>query len=321
MQPRISTLMADFGTAENVPNGARVRARPLEFGLRVTTLAAGERFEASRLLASSREQHVMLFHCGPGSLLSVGGGLCGLLSPLRGKLSVCDGGSQVLLQDKVVYVSDTNRPYELAVPHGGRAIALVAAQAVWLGILGDTGLSGGTVLFPAVHDVGTPGRRALVACLRESLGRDAAARKAQILSRLSAFVHGLQRGYDDYIERCPGRTLARRRNAFLRLQRARLHIALNNGKHIDVSTLANIANYSMWQFIKLFRRVFGVTPYAFLSNYRVDVAKSLLASENLSVADVAAFAGFASRSAFARTMKKTTGNTATALRVANLRGG
>lgn len=64
---------------------------------------------------------------------------------------------------------------------------------------------------------------------------------------------------------------------------------------------------SKYHFIRLFRREMGVTPYSYLTNYRINRSKILLRSTQKTIADIAEACGFLDTSNFITQFKKHTG--------------
>ena len=85
---------------------------------------------------------------------------------------------------------------------------------------------------------------------------------------------------------------------FQRLCRARDFAAANFHRPVTVGMLANAASLSPWHFHRLFTDAFRQTPHAFLSALRLEQAKRLLASGNISVTDVYLETGFSSLGSF-----------------------
>ena len=64
---------------------------------------------------------------------------------------------------------------------------------------------------------------------------------------------------------------------------------------------------SKYHFIRIFRRIIGVTPYNYLTNYRINSAKIFLRTTNMSVSEIAEKCGFSDTSNFIVQFKKNTG--------------
>jgi len=106
-------------------------------------------------------------------------------------------------------------------------------------------------------------------------------------------------------EAAPGPT---RRSARAELQR-RLHLAAD---HIDtchrdpltLDDMARVACLSRWHFVRHFRAAFGLTPYAYLQRKRARVARRLRAAGLTDGEALAQAAGFSSRFAMSRALRR-----------------
>jgi AraC family transcriptional regulator len=86
---------------------------------------------------------------------------------------------------------------------------------------------------------------------------------------------------------------------------------------LALAELAAVACLSRDHFLRLFTRVHGVTPHAYLQRKRAEVASRLLAATDLPAADIAARVGYASRSSLFRGVRRWTGCNPRALRRAH----
>ena len=66
---------------------------------------------------------------------------------------------------------------------------------------------------------------------------------------------------------------------------------------------------SRFYFCRLFKKSVGATPYQYVMQQRVEMAKRMLQQQGLSIADVAFDCGFANQSHLGRIFKKHTGTT------------
>jgi AraC family transcriptional regulator len=73
---------------------------------------------------------------------------------------------------------------------------------------------------------------------------------------------------------------------------------------LTMPDLAKSASLSRFHFIRLFRAVHGVTPFAFLQRRRAAVARRLLAEAKLGQAEIAVRTGFGSRSTMLRQLRR-----------------
>ncbi|HTV20864.1 MAG TPA: AraC family transcriptional regulator [Polyangiaceae bacterium] len=81
------------------------------------------------------------------------------------------------------------------------------------------------------------------------------------------------------------------------------------GSDIGIATLAALAGYSPDHFARLFKQGFGLSPYQYILQRRIERAKSLLRDRTHSIAKVAMLCGFASQAHFHTTFKARTGVT------------
>jgi len=77
---------------------------------------------------------------------------------------------------------------------------------------------------------------------------------------------------------------------------------------ISVDDLTEIAQLSRFHLMRTFRRDIGLSPYAYLTQIRVEAAKKLL-RKGISIVDVASEIGFTDQSHFTRQFKRITGVT------------
>jgi AraC-like DNA-binding protein len=90
--------------------------------------------------------------------------------------------------------------------------------------------------------------------------------------------------------------------------RARDYLIENFDSDVGLEELAGVAGLSRAHLIRAFRREYHITPHAFLTDRRVQVARRLL-REGRMPADVAFECGFADQAHFTRHFKARTGVT------------
>lgn len=100
---------------------------------------------------------------------------------------------------------------------------------------------------------------------------------------------------------------------YARLATVAGRIAEDFASPLEVDALARLAGVSVSQLERDFRRLFGLTPRAYLHKRRVDRALELL-DTGLSVADIAYACGYADHSAFTRRFRSMVGMTPTQYR-------
>ena len=102
-----------------------------------------------------------------------------------------------------------------------------------------------------------------------------------------------------------------------RLRRARDLMDREYARPLDVAELARAALMSPAHFSRQFRTAYGETPYAYLMTRRIERAKALLRSGELSVTDVCLAVGCTSLGSFSARFTQVVGETPTAYRARN----
>lgn len=98
------------------------------------------------------------------------------------------------------------------------------------------------------------------------------------------------------------------------IENAVKYMESNYGRQINVDSLVREAHLSKYYFIRLFKQYMGVTPYSYLLNYRINRAKVLLRTTNMSIAEIGAKTGFLDNSNFIANFRRQSGQTPAAYR-------
>lgn len=249
---------------------------------------------------------------GRGCVLRVTGPAAAAWFPLRGRLQL-----------DAAHADSVAVPGELRVTEPeSRIHAIGRGNAIWLALLGSASAwrraLGGVVELPAPEPALVPARhRADHALRRDVLAFMRADDDRQRNDRTEALIESvaaLQGAFAPAILRCPGRTFAQRRQVFVRLQRVRNYLAANCHLDIDNDSLARMASYSPWHFIRAFRAAYEETPHAYLVRQRLERARRLLCASPLAIAEIALASGFENRCAFSRLFRERFGVTAGSVR-------
>jgi AraC-like DNA-binding protein len=91
------------------------------------------------------------------------------------------------------------------------------------------------------------------------------------------------------------------------LRSARDRIDRDFAAEIDIAALAAHAGYSRYHFIRAFRAAYGATPGDYLSRRRVERARELFRTVNLTVTEVCFLVGFSSLGSFSSRFSELTG--------------
>jgi len=248
---------------------------------------------------------------GRGCVLRVQGQAAAVWIPLRGRLQLDAANTDSVAQPGEMRVTEPE----------SRIHAVGRGNAIWIAVFGSPSawrraLSGVVelpmpepVLLPARHRADHAIRRRAIAFARAD-DRSRGDIAEELIERIAA----LQSAFTPAIARCPGRTFAQRRQVFLRLQRVRNYLASNCHLDIDNESLARMASYSPWHFIRAFRAAYQETPHAYLVRQRLERARRLLSVSPLAIAEIALASGFENRCAFSRLFRERFGVTAGAVR-------
>ena len=98
------------------------------------------------------------------------------------------------------------------------------------------------------------------------------------------------------------------------LRRARDLIDREYAEPLDLEAMAGEAGYSRFHFARAFAAAYGETPRAYLTRRRIERAKTLLRTANLSVTEICFLVGFASLGSFSTRFRELVGRSPSAYR-------
>lgn len=101
-----------------------------------------------------------------------------------------------------------------------------------------------------------------------------------------------------------------------RLRRAIEFMHDNCQRELALAEISSAAYLSAFHFARLFKKITGITPHAYLATLRIEKARRLLAESDLSISEIGAQVGYASQSHFTRIFREATGLTPRAFRQA-----
>lgn len=136
-------------------------------------------------------------------------------------------------------------------------------------------------------------------------------------------LHGMlevHRGVIRDVERIPAARRSTRVELYRRLSRAREFIEDNLHEQINLSRIAGAAYLSVHHFLRLFKQAFGETPHQYLTRRRLEHARELLLTTDMSVTDICRSVGFLSLGSFSWLFRSRVGASPEAFRRA-LRNG
>jgi AraC-like DNA-binding protein len=93
---------------------------------------------------------------------------------------------------------------------------------------------------------------------------------------------------------------------YKRVVHAKMYMDDHFSEQINLETIQSEACFSKFHFIRLFKKIYRVTPHQYLISVRIEKAKVLL-RQNVSISQVCINVGFQSFSSFAILFKKQSG--------------
>ncbi|MEM8531963.1 MAG: AraC family transcriptional regulator [Chloroflexota bacterium] len=98
-----------------------------------------------------------------------------------------------------------------------------------------------------------------------------------------------------------------RNDTYQQLLRARHFMREHYASSLDLDQIARQASFSRYHFLRLFRETFHQTPHQYLVQRRIECAKTLLATGDLSITEVCFEVGFQSLGSFSTLFHRCTG--------------
>jgi AraC family transcriptional regulator len=144
---------------------------------------------------------------------------------------------------------------------------------------------------------------------RTSSGRNERAFQAMVQHLVQA-----QCDLDQAISRCPGRSIARKRQVLGRLQRARLFLEGHRDRVVRLTELAELTSFSTWYLSKVYHEIYLESTQAASVRLRLEQACELLEDCDCSISEVGVACGFDNSCSFARAFRGRYGMTASAYR-------
>lgn len=91
---------------------------------------------------------------------------------------------------------------------------------------------------------------------------------------------------------------------YARLQRAKSAVDRDISRKINISLLAREANLSAFHFSRSFKNAFGISPYQYVLNSRLDRSVELLKAGDFLLTEIAYEVGFNDIYSFSKSFKK-----------------
>jgi AraC-like DNA-binding protein len=108
------------------------------------------------------------------------------------------------------------------------------------------------------------------------------------------------------LQSIPAQHAATREEAYRRLAQAHAYLQENYGEPLSLDEISRAAHLSKYHLVRLYRQVYGQTPYQAVLRLRIEKAKQMLL-EAYSPTEIAYRLSFSDRRAFSKVFKKFTG--------------
>jgi AraC family transcriptional regulator len=118
------------------------------------------------------------------------------------------------------------------------------------------------------------------------------------------------------VEKLPPVKFSTKTDLYKRISRAKEFIDINYTQPLTLEKISNEAFLSRFHFLRLFKEVFGETPYQYISTRRIRMAVMLLTSSSMPVTEICSEVGFDSLSSFSWLFKQKLGLSPDAFRSA-----
>lgn len=234
--------------------------------------------------------------------------------PLRGEIEMLAEDRRWLLRQGTLMVWREDALHA-SIRRAGWWLAACGSPAAWARHLRPRPGEQAMEIFPWDGACPTELRRSLVHLARVAADDAPRGDAGAATDMLGAALYEHQRGLLSLLERCSGRTRQRKQQTLLRMLRVRHAIDCSLDTRLDLESLALTANYSPCHLIRVFRTIFGETPFEYGSRLRAERAWQLVRDTRMPVCEITEALGFESQSAFCRAFKNAYGMTTSEARL------
>jgi AraC family transcriptional regulator len=175
--------------------------------------------------------------------------------------------------------------------------------------------SGARIVLRGLAIDGGPGLSHLAGELARELTEDAAGQELVVAALVEQTVVHLLRHHAN-VNRSEEMELSRAGLVDRRIRRAVELMQAKMGEDLALDEIAAAAYLSPFHFARLFKKLTGSTPHAYLAALRANRAQVLLADTDLSITQIAARVGYGSPSHFTKAFRQATGLAPRAFRAA-----
>ncbi len=239
------------------------------------------------------------------------------LFPLRGHLLCSVDDEEFELRDAAALLLDPGSAAEATSREETETLALTITPAfvLDLAVRLRLTLTGATVMFRAYKVERDERLSRLARDLADELSEEEAGQDVVITALVEQMLVSLLRHHAN-VRRSDELELSRVGLVDRRIRRAVELMHAHLDRDLPLEELAAAAYLSAFHFARLFKKLTGASPHAYLATLRVQRAQQLLAETDLSISELSARVGYSSPSHFSKAFRQATGMTPRAFRAA-----
>lgn len=240
-----------------------------------------------------------------------------VLFPLRGSLLCRFGEVEFELAEASALLIDPGKPVDVTSRAEAEILALTMTPTLVLDLAVrlHLTLSGASIMFRTERVERDERLSRLAINLAEELNEEEAGQEVVIAALVEQMLVHLLRHHAN-VRRSDELELSRVGLVDRRIRRAVEMMHAHMDRDLPLEELAGAAYLSPFHFARLFKKLTGASPHAYLATLRVQRAQQLLAETDLSISELSARVGYASPSHFSKAFRQATGLTPRAFRAA-----
>lgn len=262
-------------------------------------------FAQTLALGSAAPNELHLVHAsGRGNQLECPANWVSLWLPLHGQIALSSKNNEWSLASRQIELCrETKLNGRSTMPSWW--LCLLGPEALW-----RTGLFNMQDIYPWQRECPRDVRRIMIRLAQQSRHELCGSIIVDCLvDTLLCALHEHQCELRDLLHRCSGRTLKHRQQTLIRLLKVQQLIRSSLDKRFDLPLLADTANYSACHVLRLYREVFGETPFEYATKLRLERAWEIVRDTKTPVYEITQALGFENQSAFCRSFKQNFGLT------------
>lgn len=239
---------------------------------------------------------------------------------LKGRLLCRVADEEFEVAEAGAMLVDTGKAAEAAGTHGTEFLTLTIAPAFMLDLAVRLRLtiSGASVVFRSERIDKDERLTRLARDLADELKEEETGQDVVISALIEQIVVHLLRRHAN-VRRSDELELSRVGLVDRRIRRAVEMMHAHLDRDLSIDEMAAAAYLSPFHFARLFKKLTGASPHAYLATLRVSRAQQLLAETDLSISEISARVGYSSPSHFAKAFRQSTGMTPRSFRAAIIR--